>query len=132
MSPSRRDSPRGADHAHSAGRVPGPADPDPGSWKHPIGSVLRSSVRNTSVVLFRASDVSLDISGANLLRSGPPPLDVSFLLVAKLDRPILVWQNLLRVTNPYSTGHLAGVLYVDIPSPARANLAYHRFGKEAF
>ena len=82
-----------------------------GPGKHSIGSMLRSSVRSTSVVLFRAADVSIDISVARLLTSDPLPLDVSLRLVLKLDRPILVWQNLVRGADSYSTEHLASALY---------------------
>lgn len=103
--------------------VAGRHDQTLGPGKHCIGSVLRSSVRNTSVVLYRASDVSLDTAVANLPTSDPPPLDVSFRLVTKLEKPILGWQNLVHGADLYSTGHLASALYMGIPSPASANLA---------
>ena len=91
--------------------VGGRNDATLGPGKHSIVNVLRSGGRDVSVAMFRTSDVSLDISVGRLLTSDPLPLTLDFRLALKLEKPILLWQNLVRGAESYGTEHLAASLY---------------------
>ena len=91
--------------------VGGRHDATLGAGKHSIRNVLTSRGRDTSVVLFRASDVPLDASVAKVLSSDPLPLALDLRLVLKIDQPILLWQNLVDSADSYSIEHLSGAVY---------------------
>ena len=92
--------------------VEGRHDATLGPGKHSIGNVLTSKARDNSVVLFRNSDVSLDMSVDRLLTSDPLVVALDYRLVLKIDEPLHLWSNLARRADSYNAQHLAGALYL--------------------
>ena len=91
--------------------VEGQNDATLGPGKHAIGNILTSRGRNTSVVLFRISDVSLETSVSGLMTSDPLPLAMDFRVTLKVETPLLLLHNLMSGAESYSVQNLAGALY---------------------
>lgn len=79
--------------------------------KHSMGSILSSRGRDTSAVLFKTSDVSMDLSVARLFTSDPLAVTLDCRLVVKIEDPALLWTNLAAGADSYDSQNLAGSLY---------------------
>ena len=79
--------------------------------RHSLGNVLTGRGGDASVVLFRTSDVAIDLSLPGLFTSDPLPLTVSLRLTAKIDQPLLLWTNLAAGAEAYTERNLTGSLY---------------------
>ena len=82
-----------------------------GPGKHIIGNILTAQGQDASVVLFRSSDVAVDLSVPRIFTSDPLPLNLDFKLTVKIDQPLPLWTNLAGGANSYSTHHLTGSLF---------------------
>ena len=91
--------------------VGGQNDATLGPGRHSIGNILSSKGRNTSVVLFRTSDVSLETSVTGLMTSDPLPLAMDFRVTLKVATPSLLLHNLMSGADSYSVQNLTSALY---------------------
>ena len=82
--------------------------------KHSIGNILSSRTRDASVILFRTSDIPLDVSVSRLLTSDPLSLSLSCRLVLKIETPIPFLSNLVGGAGSYGTHHLSAALYAPV------------------
>ena len=91
--------------------VGGRNDATLGPGKHSIGNILTSRGRDATAVLFQTSDVSTPMSFGRLLTKDPLPLALDCRLVLKVDKPLLLWENLANGAESYNTEHLAAAVY---------------------
>ena len=91
--------------------VEGRFDTTLGPGRHSIGSVLRSKPRNTTVALYRTSDIPLHLSIPRLLTSDPLPLALSLQVTLALERPELFWSNLAQGLETYDADRLSATVY---------------------
>ena len=89
------------------GRLDAPLGPG----KHSMGNILSARSRDTTVVLFRTSDVILNTSIERLFTSDPLPLGLDLRMVLKIEQPLRLWSNLALGADSYITQHLAAALY---------------------
>ena len=82
-----------------------------GPGKHSMGNVLSSRSRDTTVVLFRTSDATLNASIERVFTSDPLPLGLDLRMVLKIEQPLRLWSNLALGADSYTTRHLAAALY---------------------
>ena len=78
---------------------------------HVMGNILLNKMRNTTVVLFKTSDLPLNLSIPRLLSNDPLPLAMDFNLILKLDEPTFFFLNLMSGADVYTTEHLTSSLY---------------------
>ena len=79
--------------------------------KHSMGNFLSSRTRDTTVVLFRTSDATLNTSIERVFTSDPLPLSLDLRMVLKIEQPLRLWSNLALGADSYSTRNLAAALY---------------------
>ena len=79
--------------------------------RHALGNVLTGRGGAVSVVLFRTSDVAIDLSLPSLFTSDPLPLTVDLRLTAKIEQPLFLWTNLASGAETYTDRNLIGSLY---------------------
>ena len=70
--------------------------------RHALGNVLTGRGGAVSVVLFRTSDVAIDLSLPSLFTSDPLPLTVGLRLTAKIEQPLFLWTNLASGAETYT------------------------------
>ena len=91
--------------------VDGRFDTTLGPGRHSIGNVLRSKPRNSTVALYRTSDVPLHLSIPRLLTSDPLPLSLALQVTLALERPELFWSNLAQGLETYDADRLTSTVY---------------------
>ena len=79
--------------------------------KHSMGNVLSSRSRDTTVVLFRTSDATLNTSIERVFTADPLPLSLDLRMVLKIEQPLRLWSNLALGADSYTTRHLTAALY---------------------
>ena len=79
--------------------------------KHSMGNFLSSRSRDTTVVLFRTSDATLNTSIERVFTSDPLPLSLDLRMVLKIEQPLPFWSNLALGADSYTTRHLTAALY---------------------
>ena len=91
-----------------------------GPGKHSVGNILSSRGRDAEIVLFRTSDVPIEVSIPSLLSTDPLPLSLDFRLVLKIEEPIGFWRNLASGAGSYASRHLAAAIYAPVEEGCEA------------
>ena len=91
-----------------------------GPGKHSVGNILSSRGRDAEIVLFRTSDVPIEVSIPSLLSTDPLPLSLDFRLVLKIEDPMGFWRNLASGAGSYASRHLAAAIYAPVEEGCEA------------